>query len=81
MLGSSKGRLLERLAYSRNIDLSNSIAFGDTEEDEPVLKRVGHPIALNPNFPLLKICQKNGWAWYTEDRPPRLDLWGGLRRL
>ncbi|MEM2926277.1 MAG: HAD-IB family hydrolase, partial [Candidatus Bathyarchaeia archaeon] len=74
ILGSSKGRLLERLANSRSIDLSNSIAFGDTEEDEPLLRRVGRPIALNPNFSLLKICQKNGWPWYTEDRPPRLEI-------
>jgi HAD superfamily hydrolase (TIGR01490 family) len=80
MLGKGKVRLLEGLADSLGIDLSNSAAFGDTEQDEPILRRVGYPIAMNPNDKLLKICLKNGWAWYNEEKPPQLDSFQVARR-
>jgi len=72
ILGKTKGVLIDELTRRLMIDFSKSLAFGDTEQDGAVLRRVGNPIALNPNPSLLKLCSRNHWPWYTEEDPPRL---------
>lgn len=73
ILGESKGELIDALSSRSSIDPVKSIAFGDTDQDILVLRRVGLPVALNPNPPLLRICLRRGWDWYSEGQPPRLD--------
>jgi len=72
ILGKTKGDLIDELTRRLSIDLSKSLAFGDTEQDGAVLRRVGHPIAMNPNPPLLRLCIRNHWPRYTEEDPPHL---------
>jgi len=72
ILGKTKGYLIDELSRRLMIDLTKSLAFGDTEQDGAVLRRVGHPIAMNPNRSLIKLCMRNHWPWYTEGNPPRL---------
>ena len=72
ILGKTKGVLIDELTRRLLIDFSKSLAFGDTEQDGAVLRKVGNPIALNPNPSLLKLCSRNHWPWYTEEDPPRL---------
>jgi len=72
ILGKPKGDLIDELSRRLLIDLSKSFAFGDTDQDGPVLRRVRLPMAINPNPSLLKLCIRNHWPWYTEENPPHL---------
>lgn len=47
-------------------DMANSIAVGDTDNDIPMLKMVGHPIAFNPNRELAQYAKKEGWDIIVE---------------
>lgn len=50
---NSKNNKLNEMVDKYNIDLSNSYAYGDTNGDLAMLKKVGNPIAINPNKELL----------------------------
>ncbi len=54
-------KLLEEMG-NRSIDWENSIAYGDSSYDESILRLVGKPIAVNPDYELLAIAEKNGWT-------------------
>ncbi len=43
------------------INLSRSIAFGDTDQDAPLLSIVDFPVAVNPNKKLRQICETRKW--------------------
>jgi len=45
----SKQRVLDELIEKYNVDLKNSYAYGDTTGDLSMLRRVGNPVAINPN--------------------------------
>lgn len=49
----SKQEALDELIAKYDVDLTNSYAYGDTTGDFSMLKMVGHPVAINPNKPLL----------------------------
>ena len=49
-----------------NADLKNSIAVGDTDNDIPMLKMVGTPIAFNPNKTFAEYAKKNKWRVVVE---------------
>lgn len=59
--GENKRLLIEELARQQDLDLSCSWAYGDHEEDIPLLERVGHPVAVNPTRPLQRVAEKHGW--------------------
>ena len=42
-----------------NIDLSKSYAYGDTNGDITMLRRVGNPIAINPTSELVNHMSKD----------------------
>ncbi|MEG0843957.1 MAG: HAD-IB family hydrolase [Romboutsia sp.] len=50
---SSKNKAIDTLVEKYNIDLSKSFAYGDTNGDINMLKRVGNPIAINPTKELM----------------------------
>ena len=60
--GENKRRLLEELARHQDLDLSCSSAYGDHEEDAPLLSSVGHPVAVSPTRALKRLARKRGWA-------------------
>lgn len=49
----SKNNAINEFVEKYNIDLSKSFAYGDTNGDVNMLKRVGNPIAINPTKELL----------------------------
>ncbi len=49
----NKNRAIDHLVEKYNIDLNSSFAYGDTNGDLSMLRRIGNPIAINPNYELL----------------------------
>ena len=49
----SKNKAIDDFVEKYNIDLKQSYAYGDTNGDINMLKRVGNPIAINPTKELL----------------------------
>lgn len=56
-----KKSVAEAYAAEHGIDLGKSAAFGDTDNDIPVLELVGHPVAIKPNDKLAEIAAENRW--------------------
>jgi HAD superfamily hydrolase (TIGR01490 family) len=59
--GDNKRVLLEDLARRQGLDLSCSFAYGDHEEDIPMLGCVGQPVAVNPTRALMRVAREHGW--------------------
>ena len=66
--GADKARAIKRLASSEGIDLSRSYAYSDSASDLPMLRAVGHPVAVNPDKELLAEARENGWQVLRFDR-------------
>jgi HAD superfamily hydrolase (TIGR01490 family) len=60
--GSGKVVWAERFAAEHNVDLSVSYFYTDSISDLPLLERVGHPIAVNPDLRLRRLARKRAWA-------------------
>ena len=43
------------------IDLGASYAYSDSESDLPMLRLVGHPVAVNPDAELARVARAEGW--------------------
>jgi HAD superfamily hydrolase (TIGR01490 family) len=59
--GADKARAIKRLADREGIDLSQSYGYSDSASDLPMLRAVGHPVAVNPDRELLAEAHENGW--------------------
>jgi HAD superfamily hydrolase (TIGR01490 family) len=66
--GADKARAIKRLADQEGIDLSESYAYSDSSSDLPMLRAVGHPVAVNPDKELLAEARENGWQVLRFDR-------------
>jgi HAD superfamily hydrolase (TIGR01490 family) len=62
ILAEEKRKVITSLIKKYNIDMKSSFAFGDTEQDLPMLGKVGHPVPLNPAPLLRKHALKKGWC-------------------
>ncbi len=56
-----KAQAIRELAARENIDLSASWAYSDSESDLPMLRMVGHPVAVNPDAELARVAREEGW--------------------
>lgn len=65
IIKESKDSIVKDLVRQRRIDLRESFAFGDTEQDLALLSKVDCPIALNPNGKLLSVAKKRGWTVFS----------------
>ena len=63
-----KAQAIRELAAREDIDLTASYAYTDSESDEPMLRLVGHPVAVNPDTALRRIAVREGWDVLTFDR-------------
>jgi HAD superfamily hydrolase (TIGR01490 family) len=63
-----KAEAIRRLAGREGIDLAESYAYSDSESDLPMLRAVGHPVAVNPDGALEKIARAEGWRIMRFDR-------------
>lgn len=59
--GPGKAEAMQQMAGTRGIDLSASYAYSDSATDIPMLKIVGHPVAVNPDATLAELANEKGW--------------------
>jgi HAD superfamily hydrolase (TIGR01490 family) len=59
--GPGKVEAMEAFAAEHGIDLAASYAYSDSISDLPMLRAVGHPVAVNPDPPLAGIAREEGW--------------------
>jgi HAD superfamily hydrolase (TIGR01490 family) len=65
---SGKARAIEELAAREGIDLEASYAYSDSESDTPMLRAVGHAVAVNPDAALARVAREEGWQILRFDR-------------
>jgi HAD superfamily hydrolase (TIGR01490 family) len=65
---SDKAHAIEQLAEREGIDLPASYAYSDSESDLPMLRTVGHPVAVNPDQELARVARTEGWEILRFDR-------------
>jgi HAD superfamily hydrolase (TIGR01490 family) len=63
-----KAVAIREVAEREGIDLAESFAYSDSESDLPMLRAVGHPVAVNPDAELLRVARAEGWQVMTFDR-------------
>jgi HAD superfamily hydrolase (TIGR01490 family) len=56
-----KATAIRELAEREGFDLSACWAYSDSESDLPMLRIVGHPVAVNPDAPLARTAAEEGW--------------------
>jgi HAD superfamily hydrolase (TIGR01490 family) len=56
-----KAAAIRELAARERIDLAASWAYSDSESDLPMLRLVGHPVAVNPDAELERVARAEGW--------------------
>jgi HAD superfamily hydrolase (TIGR01490 family) len=76
--GPGKVDAIRELAERDGLDLTASFAYSDSMTDEPLLRAVGHPVAVNPDRELRTIAEAEGWEIRNFVRP--VDLDAGLSR-
>jgi HAD superfamily hydrolase (TIGR01490 family) len=70
--GPAKADAIRELAAARDIDLSASYAYSDSITDLPMMELVGHPVAVNPDRPLLRVANEREWEVVRFVKPVRL---------
>jgi HAD superfamily hydrolase (TIGR01490 family) len=63
--GPGKVVWAERFADEHGVDLSASYFYTDSITDLPLLERVAHPVAVNPDPRLRRLAQTRGWPVET----------------
>jgi HAD superfamily hydrolase (TIGR01490 family) len=66
--GHDKARAIEQLAEREGLDLRQSYAYSDSASDLPMLRLVGHPVAVNPDSTLAKAARDERWEVLRFDR-------------
>jgi HAD superfamily hydrolase (TIGR01490 family) len=56
-----KADRIREVAEQEGYDLAECWGYSDSESDLPMLRVVGHPVAVNPDGPLLKVAREEGW--------------------
>ncbi|UGS35034.1 HAD family hydrolase [Capillimicrobium parvum] len=59
--GEGKPVRMRELAGEERIDLAASWAYSDSASDLPMLRAVGHPVAVNPDAELARVAREEGW--------------------
>jgi HAD superfamily hydrolase (TIGR01490 family) len=59
--GEGKAAAIRQLAAREGIDLAVSYAYSDSQSDLPMLRAVGHAVAVNPDQELARIAREQGW--------------------
>lgn len=66
--GEGKVLYAERFCRERALELAASHFYTDSATDVPLLERVGHPHAVNPDFFLRREAARRGWPVEHFDR-------------
>ena len=59
--GKGKVDAMRVFAEQHGIDLESSYAYSDSASDLPMLRAVGHPVAVNPDAGLTAVAAEEGW--------------------
>jgi HAD superfamily hydrolase (TIGR01490 family) len=73
-----KAVAIRELAEREGIDLSESYAYSDSESDLPMMRAVGHPVAVNPDRALERVAREQGWRIMRFDKLGRRLKWAGV---
>ena len=63
-----KAQAIRELAEREGFDLAECWAYSDSESDLPMLRLVGHPVAVNPDPHLAGVARAEGWQILRFDR-------------
>ena len=63
-----KAEAIREVAREQGIDLLESYAYSDSESDLPMIRAVGHPVAVNPDAALLRAAREDGWQIVRFDK-------------
>src|SRR5215218_3014195 len=66
-----KAQAIRERAAEEAIDLDESYAYSDSESDLPMLRTVGHPVAVNPDAALERVAREEGWRIMRFDKLAR----------
>ena len=61
LVGESRAAWLRHRAAAEGWDLSASFAYADSASDLPLLRAVGHPVAVDPDISLSRIARRHRW--------------------
>jgi len=59
--GEGKPLRMRELAARQRLSLAASYAYSDSASDIPMLRAVGHPVAVNPDAQLARVAAQEGW--------------------
>lgn len=62
MVGESRSAWLRHYSQLHGIDLRDCFAYADSHVDLPMLRAVGHPVAVSPDVGLLRAARQQGWS-------------------
>jgi HAD superfamily hydrolase (TIGR01490 family) len=63
-----KAEAIRQVARDQGYDLADSWAYSDSESDLPMLRVVGHPVAVNPDAELARVAREEDWEIMRFDR-------------
>jgi HAD superfamily hydrolase (TIGR01490 family) len=63
-----KAEAIRQVAREQDIDLARSYAYSDSESDLPMMRAVGHPVAVNPDAELERVAREEGWQIMRFDK-------------
>src|SRR5581483_2371570 len=66
--GNEKALAIQRLAEREGLDLAQCYAYSDSASDLPMLRLVGHPVAVNPDAALARAARSERWEVLRFDR-------------
>jgi HAD superfamily hydrolase (TIGR01490 family) len=73
-----KAEAIRQVAAERCIDLAESYGYSDSESDLPMMRAVGHPVAVNPDSALERVAREEGWQIMRFDKLGRRLRIGAL---
>jgi alcohol-forming fatty acyl-CoA reductase len=79
LVGEARAAWLRQHARYTHADLGRSYAYGDSHSDLPMLRAVGHAVAVNPDAGLYRAARRSRWP--VEEWAPAADLPALTRRV
>jgi alcohol-forming fatty acyl-CoA reductase len=68
LVGEARGAWLRHRAREEDWNLRASYAYADSASDLPLLRTVGHPVAVDPDVVLSRVARKDRWPveiWHS----------------
>ena len=75
LVGEARAAWLKRYALQEGVDLKQSYAYADSYSDLPLLRAVGHPVAVSPDSSLYRFANRRRWPieeWGMSKGMPRV---------